>query len=87
MSDLTREQVEAAACRFGARSSANSHQRRAHDLATQLLATMDALTTAEARIEAALVVCEDTKHVASFNARIEAAAILRGDRDTKGERL
>jgi hypothetical protein len=46
---------------------------------------MDALTTAEARIEAALAYIDETSDsdAISFDLR----AILQGDHDTKGERL
>jgi hypothetical protein len=43
------------------------------------------ITTVEARIEAALAVLE--RKVKSWDDVKEAVAILRGDRDTKGERL
>jgi hypothetical protein len=57
-------------------------------LAAQLLATMDTLTTAEARIEAALAYLDGWPDgTYGKGAANSVAAILRGDHDTKGERL
>jgi hypothetical protein len=105
--NLTREQAEEHAS--GREWYPNSVLVRA--LADQLLATMDALTTAEADVlrwtgEAANYCCNADywrQRTTTAEARIEAAlaivtsenchqpvnvaAILRGDHDTKGERL
>jgi hypothetical protein len=96
MSDLTREQVEAWWERItmslpshlqGAPTDASGYSDEcplcaANKMQAALLATMDALATAEARNEAALAVLD--KHVRTFTLSAgspsrKAAAILRGD--------
>jgi hypothetical protein len=92
ISDLTREQVEAVVSGDGmcglclaALVDSDCDER---SLADQLLATMDALTTAEARIEAALALSDVGAESEKRGERVGPkfaeciAAILRDDYDT-----
>jgi hypothetical protein len=98
MSNLTREQVEAYVggtekndCRIPCPECAAEPICDGvfgkYELATQLIATMDALTTAEARIEAALVLSDVGAEGEKRGERVGPqfakgiSAILRGERD------